>query len=253
MESNSCYYPDIETASEEYASRFGGAVGEFLLERQRETVLSLIESAPKNSKVLEVGGGHGQLTRAWIENGHEVWVQGSSEKAFTCLDKAWETFDNSRCHKVVSSYYHLPFPDKSFDIVSSVRLLSHVDDWQVLIKEMCRVSRGAVIIDYPPKASFNLFYPLLFKLKKRVEGNTRPYLRFQKDEIVNCFDNAQFRLVKKRAEFFVPMVVHRWLKRPKISSAVEKACLSLGLTNVFGSPIVVVAADLTEYGRFFFQ
>ena len=69
---------DIETSSEGYASRFSGAVGTWMLNIQTEATLQMLQDYPQ-ATVLDVGGGHGQITAPLIENGYQVTVLGSSE------------------------------------------------------------------------------------------------------------------------------------------------------------------------------
>ena len=60
---------DIETSSDEYASRFSGEIGEWFLKVQEDATLGIL--APfTQAKILDVGGGHGQLTGALIENNY---------------------------------------------------------------------------------------------------------------------------------------------------------------------------------------
>ena len=72
--------------------------------------------------------------------------------------------------------YKLPVADRSFDLVIAVRLISHVPEWRRLIAELCRVARQAVVIDYPSKSGLNALTPLLFGMKKSVEGKQGPTL-----------------------------------------------------------------------------
>lgn len=59
---------DIETASEDYATRFSGAVGEYFLELQLKIVLQFLEQYSATS-LLDVGGGHAQLAVPLVEKG----------------------------------------------------------------------------------------------------------------------------------------------------------------------------------------
>ena len=45
--------------------------------------------------------------------------------------------------------YHVPYPDKSFDLVTCVDVLEHVPDYRRLLSDMVRVSRTAVLISTP--------------------------------------------------------------------------------------------------------
>jgi 2-polyprenyl-3-methyl-5-hydroxy-6-metoxy-1,4-benzoquinol methylase len=133
----------------------------------------------------------------------------------------------------------LPFPDNHFDVVISFRLLPHAERWQELIQEMCRVASKAVILDYPDKRSVNIFYDMLFELKKNMEGNTRKYALFTRQQIDHELEKNNFHNLKRRPEFFFPMVVHRKLKMVTVSRILEFVPRILGLTALFGSPIVL--------------
>ena len=53
---------DIETSNDDYATRFCGKVGAWMLGMQERGVLKLLAAAvPRGAAVLDVGGGHGQL------------------------------------------------------------------------------------------------------------------------------------------------------------------------------------------------
>jgi hypothetical protein len=57
----------------------------------------------------------------------------------------------------------LPFPDRALDALIAVRLLVHV-------------------VDFPTVFSVDFWQPLLFGIKRRIEGNTRPFF---------CYDVRQ--------------------------------------------------------------
>ncbi len=226
---------DIETASDDYASRFSGPVGKFFLDVQAQLTLELLQDLPKAS-VLDVGGGHAQLTLPLIENGYDVTVTGSADICRKRLD--------SQCNKGSFSYLtcdslDLPFQDNHFDVVIAFRLLPHTGQWQKLIKEMCRVAGKTVIFDYPDKRSANILYNVLFELKRNIEGNTRGYTLFSRKEMREVLALNQCGRPVLKPEFFMPMVVHRKLNRPKISKFMESIFRNIGLTTLFGSPIIL--------------
>jgi len=136
---------DIETASEDYARRFSGRVGDYFLEVQTRAVLELLSPWPR-ARVLEVGGGHAQLAAPLVREGYRVTVSGSSETCRVRLDRFLPpgSFEFLCCDML-----RLPFPDRHFDLVLAFRLLPHVEHWSELIAEMCRVAREGVVIDYP--------------------------------------------------------------------------------------------------------
>jgi len=135
----------------------------------------------------------------------------------------------------------LPFSDRSFDLVIGIRLLAHVVAWRELLAEMSRVSRRLVLVDYPREAVLHRLAPALFRAKRRVEGNTRPYFQYAVDEVGRAFEALGLRVSGVSAQFSLPMVLHRAMGRPRISQRLEWAAGQLGLTRRFGSPVLMLA------------
>jgi SAM-dependent methyltransferase len=226
---------DIETASEEYARRFSGEVGAWFLRIQEEATLRMLAPYP-NAKVLDVGGGHGQLTSALVEKGFQVTVLGSAE---VCNLRIRDLVAEKRCSFDIGNILELPYPKQAFDIAVSFRLLPHVAQWRRFLAELTRVARTAVIVDYPAVRSLNYFAPALFRYKKRFEGNTRPFTCFKEPDLLNVMKGVGFRRADRFPEFCMPMVVHRLLNMPRLSSGVEHVLRMSGLTNLFGSPVIL--------------
>lgn len=229
--------PDIETSSVDYARRFFGHAGAFFLDRQKAAVMNLV-TTPFGTTILDVGGGHGQLTPFLAEAGYDVTVAGSSD---ACFSRLIERCDDSRVKYVTSDLLNLPFADQSYDLVISVRLISHIQSWERLIREFCRVARQTVIIDYPSTVGMNALTPLLFNLKKRIEKNTRTYTSFSRSELAREFHKHAFDITKAHAQFFLPMVVHRTLGGPRYLQLLEKMFAKIQLTQALGSPILLRA------------
>jgi 2-polyprenyl-3-methyl-5-hydroxy-6-metoxy-1,4-benzoquinol methylase len=233
---------DIETSSEEYARRFSGAIGAWFLGVQEEATLRML--APyKGARILEVGGGHGQLTSALVRNGFRVTVLGSAD---VCKRPIRKLVAENHCSFEVGDILALPFAKQAFDIVVSYRLLPHVSRWKQLLSELSRVAKTVVIVDYPAVCSMNYITPLIFPLKKRLEGNTRPFTCFRTDELLDVFKANGFACAERYPEFFLPMVLHRILKMPRLSSVTERLCRFSGLTSLFGSPVIL---KLTRQSR----
>jgi SAM-dependent methyltransferase len=245
MQSVMTDYPetaDIETSSEEYARRFAGEVGKWFLKVQEEATLKMLAANTKGT-ILDVGGGHGQMTGALIKQGYQVTVLGSAE---ICQRRIQHFVDTSQCRFKVGDVLALPYPDRSFDIVMSYRLLPHVTQWRKFVSELARVARRALILDYPAMRSINYVAPILFQWKKRLEGNTRPFTCFKEFELLREFESCGFRRADRFPEFFVPMVFHRLLNVPKLSSVMEKMARLFGLTSAFGSPVILMLVRDSE-------
>jgi 2-polyprenyl-3-methyl-5-hydroxy-6-metoxy-1,4-benzoquinol methylase len=228
---------DIETSSDDYASRFRGPVGDYFLKAQLEGILSLLrpDHGPK-SRILDVGGGHAQLAVPLVEMGYQVTVTGSHD---SCRKRLAEQMAADRYSYRTCDMLHLPYPDGSFDAVIAFRLVPHVDRWQQLLAELARVSAGCVIIDYPDIRSINILNFLFFRLKKSLEGNTRPFGLFNRTQILEEFSKNAMGNPKMVPEFFLPMVLHRKMGSAGVSHLLESCCRWCGLTQLFGSPIIL--------------
>ena len=231
---------DIETSSEDYASRFAGPVGGWMLETQAAITVAMLPENPAATTVLDVGGGHGQLAAPLCRRGFPVTVLGSDE---SCRNRIAALEDRGACRFVVGNVVALPFPDRSFEVALSFRLLPHCTAWPTLIQELCRVARGSVIVDYPTSEGLNAIAPALFGAKKKLEGNTREWRMFHHAEVDGEFQKHGFVLKRRTPQFFLPMVLHRALKCRGLSAAMETVCRGLGLTRRWGSPVIA------EFGR----
>lgn len=227
--------PDIETSSDAYAGRFSGAIGAWMLHVQERGTLRLL-ARRRGARILDVGGGHGQVTAALLAAGHRVTVLGSDA---SCARRVQPLLDGDRCRFQTGSLLRLPFPERAFDVVLSYRLLPHMERWPRLIAELTRVAADAVVVDYPTVRSLNFISPWLFRFKRHVEGNTRPYRLFRERELLRAFAEHGFVRQERFAEFFLPMVLHRMLRRPALSERLERAARATGMTGLLGSPVLV--------------
>lgn len=232
--------PDISSSTEGYAGRFSGPVGEYLLRVQEQAIIEMLERGPKKGRVLDVGGGHCQLTKLLLDRGYEVVLHGSSEQSFERANKLG-LLQHPRLSTVISPLEKLPFADREFDIVVAIRMLAHIDAWENFLAELGRVARTEVIVDFASLYTLNIFTPLLFQLKKRIEKNTRTYLCQSASEVGNTLKQAGFGRLYSRAQFFWPMGLHRALKNVPLSEKLERLSESAGATRLLGSPVIVGA------------
>jgi ubiquinone/menaquinone biosynthesis C-methylase UbiE len=227
--------PDIETASDAYARRFAGAAGRYLLAEQDAAIRAAFGDW-RGGTVLDVGGGHAQLTPLLRTLASDVLVFGSDARS---LDRVRRDFPE--CATATGDLLDMPFPARSFDAVVAVRLLPHVRNWQRLVAELCRVARHTVIVDYPRISGFNGLTPLLFPLKKRLEGNTRHYRNFRDTELDEVLHACGFAPRARHVQFLLPMVMHRRTHGAKALRGVERLAKTLNLTQSLGSPVVLRA------------
>jgi SAM-dependent methyltransferase len=226
---------DVETSSEGYARRFAGPVGRFFLERQAQATLDLLRPFP-GASVLDVGGGHGQVTGPLLAAGHAVTVLGSDT---SCEARVREWTATGRARFVTGDLLAPPIPDRSHDVVLSYRLLPHVRRWPELVAALSRLSRAVVLVDYPTRRSVNAAADFFFGLKKGVEGDTRPFSVFSDGEVERAFVSHGFVRTGRRPQFFFPMALHRGLRSARLARGLEGAASGLGLTRALGSPVIL--------------
>ena len=114
----------------------------------------LVETTP-GEKILELGGGTGELSAHLARVGRQTTVVDFSKKSLAFAEQVF------RCSGVEGAFVEanvlkrLPFDDAAFDCVWSSGLLEHFDDdeMQHIVDESARVSRGKVIALVPNAAS----------------------------------------------------------------------------------------------------
>jgi 2-polyprenyl-3-methyl-5-hydroxy-6-metoxy-1,4-benzoquinol methylase len=190
-----------------------------------------------SARVLDVGGGHGQLTRPLLDAGHEVTVYASSPAA--CGADVRALADAGRITLQCGDLLHAPWESRAFDAVLSFRLLPHACDWTALVAELSRLAARAVVVDYPTSRSVNAISGLLFGAKRGVEGDTRPFTVFRDREVAQAFAAHGLGATGRRPQFFFPMVLHRALRSAALARGLEGAAAASGLTRALGSPVIL--------------
>ena len=235
---------DIETASDDFARRFAGPTGAWMLGIQERIARAMLAGMP-GARIVDVGGGHGQLAVPLCRAGYAVTVAGSDD---ACRGRIADVLQSGQCRFVRGNLIALPLPDRSFEAAISFRLLPHCEAWPALIRELCRVAQNAVIVDYPTSQGINALAPALFGAKKKFEGNTRTWRSFRHDEVRRAFEDNGFRVVRREGQFFLPMALHRMLRCRPLSAGLEAMCRGLGLTRRWGSPVIVKAERVATQG-----
>jgi 2-polyprenyl-3-methyl-5-hydroxy-6-metoxy-1,4-benzoquinol methylase len=226
---------DVETASADYVKRFDSPVGEWMLATQSDITLDLLRDLA-GASVLDIGGGHGQVAPGLVSRGHRVSVLVSSPRAIS--EGLRPSLGSGRIGLLAGDLRDPPVEPRSFDVVLSYRLLAHARDLPALVAGLTRPARKAVIVDYATTRSFNALAEFFFAAKKRVEGNTRPFLVARDAEIMELFRRNGFRRRARRPQFFWPMAIHRGLGTPAVSRGLERIAGVLGLRTLLGSPVI---------------
>ena len=230
--------PDVVSSSDEYAQRFRGAVGAWHLRVQNTALLKLLAKR-KLTTILDVGGGHGQDTDDLIANGYQLTILGSVPET---AKRVQAQISAGKCRFATGDFMRLPYPDQAYDGVVSIRQLAHMDDPTGFLGELCRVARQTVVIDFPPRRSFNVFSRVLFRLKFLLEKKTtRTFTVFAEADIERIFSENGFRISGREPQFCTPMVFHRTVRWVGLIRTIEGVCRALGLTARLGSPVLLSA------------
>jgi hypothetical protein len=226
--------PDIFTASPEYDRRFSGPVGEYFLEVQKQAVLlqlKRISSGPLS--ILEIGGGHLQMTKEFIQLGHSVIVHGSSEEA---LNKLNSSSLADKVEKLVCPIQAINQTAKRTDVVVALRLIPHVIDEGTLLLQMVRLAKKGLIFDFASTQGLNGLSKLAFGIKKKIEKNTRPYFNHSPLAIKKTLESQHCLEIEFSGQFVFPMGLHRALKNVPASKLIES--IARPVRDIWGNPII---------------
>ncbi|MEX2494683.1 MAG: class I SAM-dependent methyltransferase [Woeseia sp.] len=238
--------PDIETSSAAYARRFSGAAGAYFLQVQARALNYLIRDLP-SPRVLDVGGGHGQLVPTLLRRNCDLTMFGSEERTHARV-RAY--FPHARISYGSGNLLQLPYGDRTFDIVVSVRLMAHFSAWEALLAEFCRVSRLAVIVDYPSLRSLDAVTLLPLPLKKHIEQGAQRYRYFFPAGVARELRRNGFDVERSFGQFFLPMFLHRAMSGSRALQLLEGALRTTGVTSLLGSPVLLLARRCAEQHKY---
>jgi ubiquinone/menaquinone biosynthesis C-methylase UbiE len=103
------------------------------------------ETGRRELSLLEVGAGLGDVPL----KAQRVLAQEGITLRITLLDRVWSHLPGKVIPSVSGDALRLPFPDDSFDVVSSSLFVHHFDPdtLRMLLRESLRVSRQAVLVN----------------------------------------------------------------------------------------------------------
>jgi ubiquinone/menaquinone biosynthesis C-methylase UbiE len=144
-------YADAATARTFDERRFGGPIGELVASAQAD-VLREFAGPLRGRRVLDVGTGTGRAALLLAREGAiVVGIDASEEMLAVARQRAAD--GHAQVSFAQGDAHAIGFPDRSFDVVVSLRVLMHTPAWRTCLGELCRVSRRLVVFDYPSARS----------------------------------------------------------------------------------------------------
>jgi len=232
-------YANPDMAATFDAKRFGGPIGQLLLEDQ-ERVLREILGDVSARRILDMATGTGRAALALAKRGALV----------TGVDASNEMLDVARKRAAAAGLsidfakgdaHELMYPDRSFDAVVCLRMLMHVPDWRTALAELCRVSRRTLVFDYPAAGSTAALQATWRRIALNLGRKVEAYRVFSAAAIHRELDRNGFRIVSTHKQFVVPIAVHKAIGSAAFTRSLEGALASAGLLKLAGSPVTVAA------------
>lgn len=131
------------------SQRFSTAKGRWIDRREKRSITRGLAAAPTEYSVLDLPCGTGRITEHVLGLGYRV---SGADIAPDMIELARQRIG---AHPRLEGFHqvdaeHLSFPDRSFDCVTSVRLMGHLppDAKKRVLREMARVARHFVIVTF---------------------------------------------------------------------------------------------------------
>ncbi len=193
-----------------------------ILESFLEQIVNNLKSEIQNPKLLDVGCGTGGNLEMLKKFGAAEGVDVSDEALEFCRSK------NLTVHKGLAE--KLPFADETFDVVTALDVVEHLDDDVAGLSEMFRVlKRGGKTLIFVPAFMF------LWGVQDDVSNHR---IRYTKKQIVERLEKSGFEIERATYAnwtFFAPILAGRTLmKVTGIKPESENNVNISALNGVFG-------------------
>ncbi len=232
-------YSDPNFAGQFDQSHFGGPIGQLVAEKEERVLLDFVGDL-HGKTVLDVGTGTGRVALSLASNGAQVTgVDASSEmlkvaRTRLATAKMNVTFLPGDAHS-------LAFPDQSFDIAVSMRMLMHTINWRDCLAELCRVSRRRVVFDYPPTWSAPALQVGMRRAAKLTGRNVETYRVIGTAAVRSVLTANGFDILRVHRQFVLPIAFHKLIGSRAFTEGVERILAAVGLLRFFGAPLTIAA------------
>jgi ubiquinone/menaquinone biosynthesis C-methylase UbiE len=232
-------YADQKFAEQFDQSHFGGPIGRLVFEAQEQVLVEFLGDL-QNVSLLDVGTGTGRAALAFAQRGaHVTGVDSSPEMLKVAATHASDLgvavdFRTGDAHA-------LAFPDRTFDLTVSLRMLMHTPDWRRCLGELCRVSRRQVLFDYPPTTSASTLQVGMRRVQRLFGRRVETYHVLGNGEVRSVLAANGFRIAKIHRQFVLPIALHKLVGSPRFTRTSERFLSVIGLLRIFGAPVTILA------------
>ena len=140
------HYQNKDVATNYDHERFASLAGQTFQRAELKTLEQIVQPLPPGGTLLDVPCGTGRIAEVLLNWGFQVTAADISNEM---IDVAREriTHAGGNLPALRASADGLPFPDRSFDAVISMRFLPHIshESRRLMLREMARVTKRWVI------------------------------------------------------------------------------------------------------------
>ena len=233
-------YADPEMARRFDALRFGGPIGELIAAAQAHVLLEFAGVHDGAATVLDVGTGTGRAALTLAGAGAQVTgVDASEEMLRVARERA--AAQNLAVAFAPGDAHALPFADRSFDVVVCLRVLMHTPGWRQCVRELCRVARARVVLDYPALCSAAVLHAATRRLYAACGLRREAYRVLSDRAIRRELASHGFTVRRLSRQFVLPIALHKSIGSRRFTERAERGLAAAGLLRTFGSPVTVLA------------
>ena len=163
--------------------------------REKRLLRSLLEPVDRQERLLDVPCGAGRLSGVFAEGAERVYEVDYSREMLKLCRKNARSYEPRLAS---ASAFQLPFPDRTFDVVVSIRLSHHIPDLEGRLhhlRELFRTSRRYVLATFFCEESLK---NRLRNVYRRLGGKKRAKYTLSRGHVRELARECHFRIVKEK-------------------------------------------------------
>ena len=232
-------YADPAMAASFDHKRFGGPIGQILLEDQERVLAGFLGDVSGRS-ILDVGTGTGRAAVALARRGASVTgIDASNEMLAVARTRSRDA--GLAIEFAEGDAHAMAFPDRAFDATVCLRLLMHVPDWRQAVSELCRVTRRQLVFDYPACGSSAALQAVWRKAAAGMGLEVEAYRVFRSSRVARELARHGFRVTAAHKQFVLPIAFHKLVGSAAFTRTLERGLAGTGLLHLAGSPVTIAA------------